>query len=265
MPQTLTQLKADLYIKHSTKKDYYALAPYHYIKRTLGPTNQVYTLVPKSHRILTYPNPIGVIVYAKPIPHLKARNIATNNIFTQPKTRSDQLKLINRNVLYISRIIIDPRFRRCGLATWLLRATLKLQTIPYVETLTPIDFTNSLFQKAGFKQYPNPTPPRYEKFIAKLSSLGITSETIRHPTIAQKRLETLEPYQKEDFYYAMKQFLRAYPNLQPHFYEPETLSFTLYQLTYPQVYLLWTNENQKKNRRHPQSNLDCVERNKSNA
>lgn len=241
MAQTLKKLKQDLYIRHATKKDYYALAPYHYIKRTLGPTNQVYTLGPKPHMLKNYPDPIGVIVYARPVPHLKARNIATNHIFTKPKGRSAQMKLVNKKVLYISRIIIDPRFRRCGLATWLLNYTLSLQSIKYIETLTPLDFTNDLFQHAGFKLYPNPRPARYNTFISKLKEFGIFNETIRHPTIAQKRLATLEPEQRERFYIAMKRFLEAYPNLAPHLWEPETIAFALYQLSYPQAYLLWTN------------------------
>ncbi|MBA7712643.1 hypothetical protein ES703_121626 [subsurface metagenome] len=251
MAQTLKQLKNDLFIKHSTKKDYYALAPYHYIKRTLGPTNQVYTLGPKADYKKIYPDPIGVIVYAKPVPHLKARNLATKNIFTKPKGRSAQLKLVNKNVLYISRIIIDPRFRRCGLATWLLHDTLEMQTIKYIETLTPIDFTNNLFEHAGFRRYRNPRPERYSKFISQLQEFGIFQETIRHSTIVQKRLEALEPEQREEFYFAMKQFLIAYPNLAPHFWEPGTITFALYQLSYPQAYLLWTNKKPGKSKRHP--------------
>lgn len=241
MAETLRQLEDALYIKHSNKKDYYNLAPYHYVKRSLGPTNQVYTLTPKNNQAKTHPDPIAVIVYARPMPHLKARNIATHGEFTKPNGRAAQLKLVNQKILYISRIIVDPRYRRCGLATWLLTDTLKMQTIHYVETLTPLDFTNNLFQKAGFKLYPSPAPRRYATFLAKLYEYGINEEIARHPLIAQKRLETLDPEQREDFYFRMKKFLEAYPNIEPHLWEPEALSFALYQLTYPQAYLLWRN------------------------
>lgn len=228
----------NLHIVPSTRIAYRTLAPYHYIKRQLPPVDHIYAIRDKLPSLKRYPDPLAIIVYSMPIIHLRARNIATHNFFTEPLTRSGELRRLNKNVRYISRLITDPRYHRQGLATWLLENTLAKQTVPIIETLTPIDFTNKIFQRAGFELYFNPAPPHYQEFIKQLRSYGISGEMLRHPRIVQKRIDRLDPETQEWIYYRLKRFLHGLKKYNANFWTSEAIAFALQQITYPHAYLI---------------------------
>lgn len=236
--KTPNTLKRDLHVEKATWKDFLALAQYHYVQRRPPPQDNMYKIVHKDPSNTSYPNPIAIIIYSFPIPHLKARNIATDNIFLKPKTRSEQVKQLNKNVRYISRVIVDPRYRRLNLATWLIKQTLKYQTVPIIETLTPIDFTNHMFVKCGFQLYHNPAPARYRRFLDDLKEAGITGDLLRHPQLVQQRIDSLPDEQQEHFYFRLKRFLMAYQNVAKDFWQPEAIPFALASLFYPEAYLI---------------------------
>lgn len=248
----------NLHIVPSTRVAYRTLAPYHYIKRQLPPVDSIYAVRDKLPSLKRYPDPLSIIVYSMPLIHLRARNIATKNFFTAPPTRREQLCRLNKNVRYISRLITDPRYHKQGLATWLLETTLAKQTIPIIETLTPIDFTNKIFQRAGFELYYNPAPPHYQKFIEQLRSHGISGDILRHPRTAQKRIDRLKPEDQEWFYHHLKRFLHGLKNIEPKFWAPEAIVFALRQLTYPHAYLIWHNPHFEKSRKNQLYTINSI-------
>jgi len=247
---TMTQIANDtglgvflncLHILPATQADYYRLACYHYRTEPIKPTTQIYKVCAKPPHTDDFPDPISVIVYRMPLPSIRPRNHATKGYFLKPESHADRLKLVCKKIQYIARLITDPRFQRLGLATWLLRDTLERQTVPIIETLTPIDFTNKIFQKAGFKLFQTPAPKYYSRFTDALYQIGLTRQSFTCPFVVHTRIERL-PKERRDFIMFeilsfMRQF-RRYANM-PHGIE-RTKQF-LSKLPYPEAYLIWFN------------------------
>lgn len=235
-------------------RDYKKLAEYHYETGCICPTTNIYTIRGRGHHAKAFPDPIAVIVYRMPIPFLTARNTATDDYFKTPPTLSSKLKLINKHIRYIARLIVDPRFRKIGLATWLLKETLTTQTVPIIETLTPIDFTNKIFQKAGFQLYHSPATVRYTRLKKAILALGLTEDSFKNPTVVQERIDNLP---KAKIYILNREFqifinsYRRRSNMSPGL---ERTKFILSKMTFPQAYLIWYNPktpNWRKTTRRP--------------
>lgn len=230
-----------LEIVPGTIKDYEALAEFHYIKESIEPATQIYKIRGIESTLTAFPNPMAVIVYRQPITRLRARNLATNGYFTKAKTTVGRLRLVNKKILYIARIIVDPRFRKMGMASWLLKDTLERQTIPIVETLTPIDFTNKMFQKAGFKLHLQQAPPWYGRFESVLFSIGINNVNLHVPFLVQSRIDHL-PSTQYDFVSAeIKRFLTHFKSRRSMPAGIKRTTYFLSKLPFPQAYLFWHN------------------------
>jgi predicted GNAT family N-acyltransferase len=63
--------------------------------------------------------------------------------------KKTRLSLINKNVVCITRVIIDPRFRGLGLASRLVRETMGQMGRPIVESAAVMGHVNPFFEKAG--------------------------------------------------------------------------------------------------------------------
>lgn len=224
-----------------TLADYQKLAEYHYRTAEIRPFTNVYKVRARAPYNGAFPDPLAVIVYRLPVGELRVRSKATGDFFTKPTHRSDRLKLINQNIRYLCRIIVVPQFRRCGIATKLIAETVHLQNVPIVETLTPIDFTNVLFQKCGFEIRYQSAPPWYRRFTTSLRLIGLTDWNHLLPSTLHERLSRLGPELSDQIENEIKQFLH-------HFRRKETMppgiertEFILSKIPYPQAYLFWPN------------------------
>lgn len=230
-----------LEILPTTLKDYYLLSRYHYRTEPVKPATQVYKICGNLKYRKSFPDPIGVIVYRQPIPDIRARTKSTKEFFHKPSTTIERLKLVNKKIQYIARLIVDPRFHKMGLGSWLLEDSLERQLVPIVETLTPIDFTNKIFQKAGFKLYQTQAPARYNRFINSLLSIGLSEQSLSIPFAVQARLESLSPKQTTFIENEIQRFIKTFhrnTDMPPGL---ERTSFLLSKIPYPQAYLIWFN------------------------
>jgi len=221
--------------------DYKRLAEYHYRTEPIRPVTQIYKINMKPPHTKSMPDPIAVIVYRMPIPEIRPRTTATKGYFHEPKTLSARLKLVNQKIQYIARLIVDPRFHKMGLATWLLEDTLERQQVPIIETLTPIDWTNKIFQKAGFKLYHTPAPPWYRRFENALLSIGLTEDSLTSPLHVHFRLEHLQPKNADRIEHEIKVFIHHYRHRDGMPPGIERTKFMLSKLPYPEAYLIWFN------------------------
>lgn len=226
-----------------TMADYRQLTEYHYRTDEIRPYTSIYKVRARAPYRTAFPDPLSVIVYRLPVGELRVRSKATGEFFTKPAHRSTRLKLINQNIRYLCRIITVPQFRRLGIATKLIAETVSLQSVPVVETLTPIDFTNALFQKCGFELFYQSAPPWYGRFTNALCAIGLSNWNDLLPSTLQKRLERLNPEPSEWIENEIKQFLH-------HFRRKDTMppglertEFALSKIPYPQAYLFWTKDN----------------------
>ena len=132
-----------LRIVRGSLEDYKELSHYHYRDSRL-------TVYAALFALRFADETIGVIVYTMPSPGLELRNIATGNLFTG-FDRAPHLALVNKNIRCIARLIIEPRFRGLGLASWLVRETMPQMYVPIIEALAVMGLVNPFFEKAGMK------------------------------------------------------------------------------------------------------------------
>lgn len=221
--------------------DYKILAPFHYRPGPIRPCAQIYKIRGIKKCRDDFPDPIAVCILRQPLQQLRARNIATKNYFkTEPDLRK-RFQLINRKILYLARLIVDPRYRRIGLGTWLVCDVLERQTIPIIETLTPIDFTNKLFQKAGFKLYHNVMPQWYRPLTKTLLKTGLTLQSFDCPPVVHNRLQYLPKFKSLIIQKQIQIFMNHFPKQKHWPNSLERTTFFLEKLAYPEAYLIWFN------------------------
>lgn len=224
--------------------DYKKLAEYHYLPESPGPTTEVWKIRAKFPYTNDFPDPIAVTVFKNPIGSLRVRDRVTNGYFTKGLNRSEQLKLINKNISYVCRLIVDPRFHRLGLGSKLMYESIRKQTTPIVESLTPIDFTNSILIKAGFTMYPMPAPIWYHNLVAALESLGVPRNfhnSWNMPELLQKRIENLDDKQTAFIEKKTKAFLQHFRNRHEFETLKEKMAYIVKRIPYPEAYFIWYN------------------------
>lgn len=221
--------------------DYELLAEYHYRTEPIKPFTSIYKIRAHPPYTKAFPDPIAVIVYRMPLPDLRARTKATNGFFHKPPTLSARLKLVNKHIRYLARLIVDPRFQKLGLGTRLLTETLPHQTCSIVETLTPIDFTNRLFTKAGFELHYTSAPGWYNRFANFINTLGLRADYFLLPSTLQHRLDTMGPELNKLAEKEITAFIKHFRHRQ--FMPPgiERSKFLLSKMPFPKAYLIWHN------------------------
>ena len=103
-----------------TMDDYRRLSRYHYCDMKVGPIAAIWSLRQSIPLNTTDPDVIGVIVYTYPAPNVAARRAALGKP-AKGGTASANLRRLNQHIRCISRVIIEPRWRGLGLATWLVK------------------------------------------------------------------------------------------------------------------------------------------------
>lgn len=245
-------LKSQLTIQEGTKKDYFVLDNYCYLNTPLPPVKKIYTIRPKSalgrYYCSGFQGParghsslIAVIVYSSPLRDLCARTKATAGFFKRPASLSERLRLINKNILYVSRLVIDPRYRRLGLADWLWRETLKLQTIPIVESLTPLPVRKDWLESLGFQLFYNKTPDSIRKLKNAFKKAGLSGSCLTIAEVAQKRIDYLLKDEKVRLEHSLHDFLSKYRSHEHAENNIKRTAYILSKIHYPNGYLIWFN------------------------
>jgi hypothetical protein len=197
---------------------------------------------------------VGVIIYSMPTAGAQMRNIATGGIFTG-LDKGTRLKLINKNIRTISRVIIEPRFRSLGLAVRLVRETMPIMDVPFVEALAVMGRANPFLEKAGLTRYDAPISASCIRLIEAFSAVGVDEQDLIDPGLVQRELDKLRTEgspsttlgtggQRADFIEGeMTRFLQSYGErrlMQPGI---ERTRFVLNKLTDRPVYYIWRNPN----------------------
>lgn len=245
-------LKSQLTIAEGAKKDYLVLDDYHYLNTPLPPVKKIYTIRPRPAAEREYcrgfqgpahghASLIAVIVYSSPLRDLRSRTKATAGFFKQPSTLSERLKLINKNILYVSRLVVDPRYRRLGLADWLWRETLKLQTVPVVESLTTLPVRKDWLESLGFELYYSPTPSSIRKLKNAFKKAGLTGSCLSMAEVAQKRIDCLLKDDRVKLERSLHDFLSKYRHREHMENGVKRMVYVLSKIPYPNGYLIWFN------------------------
>jgi len=227
----------------ATLDDYDALKKYHYVAGSIVPATSIFKVQAKAPYTNRMPNPIAVIVFRMPIPDIRSRTIATNGFFHRPQTNSKRLKLVNKYIRYAARLVVDPRFRRLGVAEMLQREALARQTVPIVETFTPIDKYNAMILKGNFKRYFQPAPEYHQVFknVMFLINCPYTPQLL--PSTLHKRIDCLSGEYRKMVEREIRIFLQHYKGRHEMQHGVPRCEFILDKLLFPQSYYIWFNPN----------------------
>ena len=239
MSCTITQ---NLQIVRGTREDYESLSHYHYRESHIGPYAAIFALKGKFSTAAKIET-VGVIVYAMPAAGCQMRSAATGGLFTG-LDKSSRLKIIGKNIRTISRVIIEPRFRSLGLAARLVKETMPLMNVPFIEALAVMGRVNPFFEKAGMTRFGGPPSVGCVRLMEAFSAVGIDERDLIDPRLVQQKLDAMLDARSSmlDFIEReMTRFLQGYGRrrlMQPGI---ERTRFVVSKLTDRPVYYFWKN------------------------
>jgi GNAT superfamily N-acetyltransferase len=130
-------------IEAGTVEDWRALAKYHYRSARLGPVDRIY-------RLKTGGRLVCVAVYAFPTLQSSVRNRVFDGRYNGHALARERHALLNREVRTLRRLVTHPDWRRRGLAAMLLRVTLPVLGVPFVECVSVAARRSHFLEDAGF-------------------------------------------------------------------------------------------------------------------
>jgi ABC-type nitrate/sulfonate/bicarbonate transport system ATPase subunit/predicted GNAT family acetyltransferase len=144
--------------------DYHALAAFHYVAKPPAAHKRVYVIRPPRSARRTWltagaGDPAAVLVVSPPLMAVRGRNIATAGRYAGGD-RAAAIDLLNREVECISRVVVHPMYRGCGLAVRLVRHALADARTPLMEALASMGAVHPLFERAGMTAHEVPPPVR---------------------------------------------------------------------------------------------------------
>jgi GNAT superfamily N-acetyltransferase len=244
-----------LYIEPGIIQDYHQLARFHYRCTKLGPIAGIWAiryrtqgkqgLVRSADRqVVPVPafqcEPVAVIVYTYPAPNLAVRNRITQNFFARPD-KAAGVSLLNRHVRCISRVIVDPRWRNLGLASWLVGQTMPRLNIAMIESMALMGHFHPFLENAGMRQFIPPQNPKTEKLIAAMESLNIKRDIWYDPNKVQAKIDALSNKDTQLLNRRINAFLGRFGRRRHQSPGLERTAFILEHLAHPWTYFAWLN------------------------
>ncbi|MBN1787015.1 MAG: hypothetical protein JW806_01320 [Sedimentisphaerales bacterium] len=234
-------IKKYLKIVEGTIADYKPLSRFHYRDCKTGPIAAVYKII-DTHPMRSRMSPIaGVIIYSMPTCRVQLRNVATGGLFNELNSES-AMQLVNRNIRTISRVVIEPRYRNLGLAYELVKKTMPLLQMPYIEALAVMGKVNPFFEKASMTKFEGPIHPGNVKMLQALSVIGIEEDDLIDIEKTHSRINSVKGKVKDFIEKQIQEFFTVYGKRARTL--PNGLTRTEYlisRLTDRPVYYLWRN------------------------
>ena len=129
--------------------DYRALGRFHYLAGPPAAHKRVWTVrVPRAARTPGGPEVAAVLVVSPPVLRCRGRNVATAGRYLG-RNRRRAARRLNAEIECISRVVVHPIYRGCGLAVRLVRAALRRASTPLVEALAAMGAVHPFFELAG--------------------------------------------------------------------------------------------------------------------
>ena len=160
-------------IARGTIKDYDELSSFHYLAGRPAAHKRVYVIrSPKGSEESGGPSVAAVLVVSPPLANVRGRNLATSGRYAGPD-RKTAMSLLNAEVECISRVIVHPTFRGCGLAVRLVRFAVAAAETALIEALAAMGAVHPFFEKAGMTAYPVGTDRHVARFISAAEAVGL--------------------------------------------------------------------------------------------
>jgi len=140
-------------IEAGTIRDYDELGGFHYLAGRPAAHKRVYVLrAPQAERWRCGPDIAAVLVVSPPLMNCRGRNAALLGRYTRCSRRRG-LRRLNAELEAVSRVIVHPIYRGCGLAIRMVRHALATAQTPLVEALAVMGRLHPFFEKAGMYSY----------------------------------------------------------------------------------------------------------------
>jgi len=170
-------LVKEMHVAGGTRQDYEKLACFHYRSSRLPPPYKIFTL---KHR----KESVGVIVYSYPPATCFGRRQALGRVAS--------LSELNKDFVWVSRVVLHPKYRTIGLGTMLVKKTLPLIDRRYVETIAVMAKYNPFFERAGMTRIAERKPHKsILQAVAQLQKLGFNPVFLASKQMNQKVLESM--------------------------------------------------------------------------
>jgi ABC-type lipoprotein export system ATPase subunit/GNAT superfamily N-acetyltransferase len=159
-------------IVRGSMADYGELARFHYIAGPPAAHKRVYVVPAPDRRAVGGPRAAAVLVVSPPLANVRGRNIATGGRYCG-SDRSAAMGLLNREMECISRVIVHPIFRGCGLAVRMVKRAIADADTPLVESLAAMGAVHPLFVKAGMTAWPLPLDAHASRLLSAAEAVGL--------------------------------------------------------------------------------------------
>lgn len=241
MPLNQTcQIRKFLKIIPAGRALYEELACFHYRDKPTGPTTHIFAILDEHPlRRPTVPA-AGVIVYRPPVPNLGVRNAVTGGFFTG-LPRAAGLSLLNEHVRCISRVIIDPRYRGLGLASWLVRETMAFVDVAMIEATSIMGRFHPFFKRAGMQEFSPAPDVKTERMAAAMETVGIDENLWTDAEQVHGRIDSLDASHRAFIEQQIDRFLQKFASQRNMGHSLKRTDFVLSKLTPPGNYYLWLN------------------------
>ncbi len=158
--------------------DYDALGGFHYLAGRPALHKRVAVIRPPATRRgrwrrHTEPPVAAVLVVSPPLMNVRGRNLATGGRYAGPD-RSASTARLNAEIECISRVVVHPTYRGCGLATRLVRHALATAETPFVEALAAMGRVHPFFERAGMAAYPTPPDEHAARLVSAAVAAGLS-------------------------------------------------------------------------------------------
>ncbi len=187
------------------------------------------------------------ITYVFPHLSLKGRNMALPEF--RGKLTRERLQKMNKEITRISRVIVAPKFRSIGLGAYIVRETMPMTGMKYVETLAVMARYNFFFELAGMTRVETPKDESFERDIQELEALGFRRELLASraqnlKTLSRLGQTELEKVSKFALRHCVSNKYRK-PRLIPGVkgLDGEAIAEALQNVKSNAVYLWWRNPN----------------------
>jgi len=165
--------------------DYDELGAFHYLAGRPAAHKRVYVVrAPRKVTAGGGPRTAAVLVVSPPLANCRGRNAATGGRYNGPD-RAAAMELLNREVECVSRVVVHPMFRGCGLAVRLVRRAVARAEAPLMEALAAMGQMHPFFERAGMWAWPQGPDRHVVRFIAAVEAVGLAAEQI--PAVAPVR------------------------------------------------------------------------------
>ena len=165
-------------IEAGSIRDYRLLAAFHYLSGPPAAHKRVYVVrVPPGARGPASPSVAAVLVVSPPLGGVRGRNLALGGRYSGPD-RLEGLRRLNREIECISRVIVHPIYRGCGLAVRLVRHAIGRARTPMVEALAAMGALHPFFERAGMEAFRPPPDKHVLRLLSAAAALGLSAEDV---------------------------------------------------------------------------------------